>query len=460
MLILPRAFWLAGTAPALLVAAGTAVSGIWTLYLSVALYLEYKQRMVRDEKNGKEWLLRGKRVVFFLPTLPPSTNSQISRSLWFNSACGTRRTRVTQYHDVVGELGGRAASIVALVATLASLFGVGVAQILACATNSYAAVPGLLSKRSWAAAWGGAMALCAFVPSYRSMRMINFFAAIGTTFTAWYVVAASVTALRDPTRPPPSPIKWWPTSADGFFVGASLVSGAMGAHTIVFEVLDASHAAAKFTSAFALGQIYVWTLTLPHSIAANAAFGAKLAVTDSVYGVLPPSRARDASAWLMNTHQVLVYAFVLLPLFLYSERLMGVHTRGYGARLLARAPVVALVLLAALAFPFYAAVNSLLVAVSVPALSYVLPCAVYNWVYRDAAARDAAPKPAPTFGIFTNRTAWTVAFAVNWVLAIGWGVAGGGFGIYYAIRAIVERAHEFGVFAPCYQCPKVGAVAG
>ena len=305
------------------------------------------------------------------------------------------------------------------------------------------------------------MAACAIVPSYRSMRAINVLAVVGTTFTAWYVVAASATALRDPTRLPPAPLKWWPSSVDAFFVGASIVSGAMGAHSIIFEVLEASSAAASFTSAFAVGQVYVWTLTLPHSIAANVAFGRALAATDSVYGALPPSPARAVSAWLMNLHQVLVYAFVLLPLFLYAERATGVHTRGYGLRLVARLPVVALVLLAALAFPFYAAVNSLIVAFSVPTLSFVLPCLAFNWAYRTPEARVRAPKPPPTLrGCLPSQTAWTAAFALNWVLAAGWGVAGGGFGIYYAIRAIFKRAHEFGVFAACYQCPPPKAVGG
>ena len=47
------------------------------------------------------------------------------------------------------------------------------------------------------------MALCAVVPSYRNARALSFLAALGTTFTAWFVVAASVAALNDPTRPPP-----------------------------------------------------------------------------------------------------------------------------------------------------------------------------------------------------------------------------------------------------------------
>ena len=413
--------------------------------------------MVGGKRENKG---RKKQVFFSYPSTHPNT-PQLARSQWFNSACRTRRTRVTQYHDVMGELGGRWAAGAAFICTLVSLFGIGVAQILACTTNSYAAVPGLLPKRTWAAAWGVAMAACAVVPLYRSMRAINVLAVVGTTFTAWYVVAASASSLRDPSRPPPTPLKWWPTSADAFFVGASIVSGAMGAHAIIFEVLEASEAAAAFTSAFALGQVYIWTLTLPHSIAANAAFGRALAATDSVYGVLPPSPARAASAWLMNLHQVLVYAFVLLPLFLFAERATGVHTRGYGLRLLVRLPVVALVLLAALAFPFYAALNSLIVSFSVPALSFVLPCVVFNWAYRTPEARARAPKPPPTLrGCLPARTAWTTAFALNWVLALGWGVAGGGFGIYYAVRAIVERAHEFGVFAACYQCPPPATAVG
>lgn len=212
-----------------------------------------------------------------------------------------------------------------------------------------------------------------------------------------------------------------------------------------------------------LGQLYVWTLTLPHSLAANVAFGRGLAAYDSVYGVLPPSPALAASAWLMNLHQVLVYAFVLMPVFIYAERAARVHTRAFALRLAVRVPVVAAVLAAALAFPFYGALNALLVSVGVPMLSFVLPCLLYNHVYRDAAARAAAPKPPPLTlgGRVPLPAAWTAAATINWVLAGGWLVAGTGFGIYYAVAAIVGQASKFGLFADCYQCaaPR-GAGAG
>ena len=168
---------------------------------------------------------------------------QIADNSWNDAPCGTKRATTSQYHDVVRALGGPrwgpAASVVVIVCTATSMFGIAVAQILACATNSYAVSPSL-SKRAWAAAWGSLMALCAAVPSFRNARLLSFLAAVGTTFTAWFVVAASVAALRDPTRPPPPPVKWWPTTAQGFFVGGSIIGGSMGSHTVLFEILHAS----------------------------------------------------------------------------------------------------------------------------------------------------------------------------------------------------------------------------
>jgi len=46
MLVLPRAFWLAGVAPGLALAAGTGATGAWTVWVMLALYLEFKRRMV------------------------------------------------------------------------------------------------------------------------------------------------------------------------------------------------------------------------------------------------------------------------------------------------------------------------------------------------------------------------------------------------------------------------------
>ena len=46
MLVLPRAAFLAGLIPASLVAVATLLCGVWTIHVLLALYLEYKARLI------------------------------------------------------------------------------------------------------------------------------------------------------------------------------------------------------------------------------------------------------------------------------------------------------------------------------------------------------------------------------------------------------------------------------
>ena len=199
-----------------------------------------------------------------------------------------------------------------------------------------------------------------------------------------------------------------------------------------------------------------------------------------------------ASVWLMNAHQVLVFGFILMPLFYYAERAFGVHARPFGpARAAARVPVVAAVMLVATAFPFYGGFNALFAAVGVPSLSFAVPCYLYNRTYlfsrgaggggggeggevgrgkasssssppppppssssssslwaRAAAARAAAPHPPPTlFGLLSTDSAWKLAFALNFVLGTTFAVAGSGAGIYYSVVDMAAQASKWGVFA-------------
>ena len=193
-------------------------------------------------------------------------------------------------------------------------------------------------------------------------------------------------------------------------------------------------------------------------------------------GVLPfPDWRMQASVWLMNVHQVLVFGFILMPLFYYSERAFGVHSRRFGLkRAAARLPVVAAVMLVATAFPFYGGFNALFAAIGVPSLSFAIPCYLYNKTYlfsksnscisgeneggeskvrtslwaRAAAARAAAPHPPPRlFGLLSSDSAWKLALVLNAVLGTCFTVAGSGAGIFFSVEDMVAQASKWGVFA-------------
>ena len=571
MLVLPRAAWLAGLVPAALVAVATLLCGVWTIHVLLALYLEYRARLLARgqwfEAEGEEGeregrisaeggrgggraaaddteveveLVAGKAATSSSPPPPPSS-SPAAEAAEQEPPPLRKRLRVTQYHDVAGELGGPKCRALVVALTATTLFGVGVAQVLACSSNFYyisgkaiaassseakaaAAAAGTLpfdlqqhsrSKRDWALIWGLPMCLLLLIPGYRSSRLFSLLAIVGTTFTAWYVVAASAEELNRrrgsstlSAAAEIAPPNLWPRSPRGFFVGGSVIMSALGAHTICMEVFEMLKNPVRFTGAFVLAQVYVWTLVAPQALAANVAFSGRIAGVDTVYGKLkerekrkrlhslsqpqprprphpppPPQKKKKlgvlpfpdwrmhASVWLMNVHQVLVFGFILMPLFFYAERLFGVHARRFGPRrAAARIPVVAAVMLVATAFPFYGGFNALFAAVGVPSLSFAIPCYLYNKTYlfsresssssesggkattslwaRAAAARAAAPHPPPTlFGLLSTDSAWKLSFLLNGVLGTTFAVAGSGAGIYYSVADMVAQASKWGVFA-------------
>ena len=358
MLVLPRATWLAGIVPASLVAVATLLCGVWTIHVLLALYLEYKARLLArgrwyEVEEGDEGRIgaedggvggRGRgggddgdreiEVELELVNAKARAKACSSSSSSLAAAAAEeaelepppvpppppprerKRLRVTQYHDVAGELGGPRCRALVVALTALTLFGVGVAQVLACSSNFYyisgkavasasleqraaAAMAGdsstlqlhARSKRDWALIWGLPMCLLLLVPGYRSSRFFSVLAIAGTTFTAWYVVAASAEELNrrkgesDPTLASSyAPPNLWPRSPRGFFVGGSVIMSALGAHTICMEVFEMLRQPVRFTSAFVLAQGYVWTLVAPQALAANVAFSRGIASVDTVYG--------------------------------------------------------------------------------------------------------------------------------------------------------------------------------
>lgn len=361
MLVLPRAAWLAGLVPASLVAVATLLCGVWTIHVLLALYLEYKARLLArgqwweveegDEgrigaevegggagggggRRGRGGCDNGDREIEVEVELVAKAKAKASSSSSPAAAAEEaleppprerRRLRVTQYHDVAGELGGPRCRALVVALTALTLFGVGVAQVLACASNFYyisgkavsaasatleeraaAAASGSAvqlharSKRDWALIWGLPMCLLLLIPGYRSSRLFSLLAITGTTFTAWYVVAASAeelnrrkaeaegitsaAAISPSSLPTYAPPNLWPRSPRGLFVGGSVIMSALGAHTICMEVFEMLKRPVRFTSAFVLAQAYVWTLVAPQALAANVAFSEGIAGVDTVYG--------------------------------------------------------------------------------------------------------------------------------------------------------------------------------
>ena len=502
MLVMPRAMWLTGLGAGMAMSAVAVGAGGWTMYVLFALYLEFKARRAQgggsvaggaggagggEGPTGGSALKAGQAPGAAPDAPAPATPAPTPPTP------GPGRRGVVQYHDVVATLGSPAAASVVQVLTVLALLGSAVAQILACATNTFVAVGGgggggsaaaSLSKRAYALAWGGAMLAFTAVPAYTDTRAINAIALVGTTFTAWYVTTAArpagaaAAAAAGLARLPPTPLG--PASARNFFLGGSVMVGALSGHVICIEIFDALGGSPRFLGAYLLAQVWVLTLTVVPAGVAAAALGPTLARADSVFGALPASPARAAAAWLMNVHQVVVFGLVLMPLYFYVERGAGMHGgpraagsalgrlvgwRRLAARVGVRLPISLLVWVLALAFPFYGAINALVTALSFPTLSFLVPCLLFNWVYgrpggAGEAARAGAPLPPPTLGgRVPLRAAWAAALAFNWLLAVV-ALAFMCGALYFSVGAVVTGVRADGVFARCWQCAPAAAAVG
>ena len=98
-------------------------------------------------------------------------------------------------------------------------------------------------------------------------------------------------------------------------------------------------------------------------------------------------------------------------------------------------------LLLAIAFPFFGAVNAILGAFTTSFGTYIIPCIGYNLAFK--ATEGMVKQP------FMNLT---VLKCFNWLVAI-FVIAGGvGFGGYTSIKNFIRQLDQFDYFAECYQC--------
>ncbi|BDA43337.1 Auxin transporter-like protein 1 [Coccomyxa sp. Obi] len=415
MLVMPHSMALLGIKVGIVVALVAAIGGLWTMYLLASLYLEMKTRLI---KSGG----------------------------WYD-ASGKRR-QVTQYHEVMGFHAGPVMKYVSQIVIAVHLVGTCTAQIVACASNNYS-ITLTHDKRFFTLVWGAVLMCFSFVPTFRHFRIINIIALVGTAYTEWFLVAVS--AQKGIT---PGAINRSYRSAQDFFIGAAVL-GQFG-HSIALEMADAMRNAWHFQAAYTAGWLWVLTLILPHSIAANLAWPEEVYEQDNIFNVIPNSPPKYLAVWLMNIHQVVAFGLYSVPLMFMWEKLIRVHSKPWYIRLPLRLPISALLYVISVAFPFYGTINSLYSSLSEPLTAFVFPCAVYSWVYRTRAAREqAALKPFKCLRLWS----WSPVFAINVGIILVWTIAQFGFGTYFSILRMIQNVNSFGVFAACYQCKASSALA-
>ncbi|PSC69121.1 auxin transporter 1 [Micractinium conductrix] len=392
----------------------------WTVYLMVVLYLDNKNRKIKNKS-------------------------------WYNSA--QTRTIANQYHEVMGSATYRWLGILSRVVVIIALGGLAVAQIIASSSNFHRMIP-QLNKRDWALVFGGVATAMSLLPNFRNFRLFSFIALVATTFTAWYIVVMGIQGADGQGLQSSPWTDQKPESLDGFFAGASNIIFTFGGHAMLLEVMDSMFRPYTFHKVFYSSYLYVFTLVLPNSVFILWGWPAQAAQYGNVYTYMPPSVARDISIVLMVLHQVIVFGLFAFPIFYMAEKAVGVHTGAHWKRVLTRLPISLLLWLIALAFPFFGVINDLLGAFTTTFETFIIPCLAYNIHYqlKGTAALNRAESTKPPNKFIQKLGGWSFVFWFNWVIIAFTAVFGFGMGGYSSIKAFVDSVNDFGVFAACYNC--------
>ncbi|KAG5053039.1 hypothetical protein AAZX31_02G240000 [Glycine max] len=405
LLTLPYSFSQLGMLSGIIFQIFYGIMGSWTAYLISILYIEYRTRKEKESVSFKNHVIQ-----------------------WFEVLEGL----LGPYWKAIG---------LAFNCTFL-LFG-SVIQLIACASNIYL-INDHLDKRTWTYIFGACCATTVFVPSFHNYRIWSFLGLGMTTYTAWYMTIAAIAHGQVENV-----IHTGPKKLVLYFTGATNILYTFGGHAVTVEIMHAMWKPQKFKYIYLYATLYVFTLTIPSSVAVYWAFGDELLDHSNAFSILPRSGWRDTAVILMLIHQFITFGFACTPLYFVWEKVIKMHdTKSLCLRALARLPVVIPIWFFAIIFPFFGPINSAVGALLVTFTVYVIPASAHMLTYKSASARQNAVEKLPFF-IPNWTTMYLVnAFVVVWVLVVGFG-----FGGWASMTNFVKQVDTFGLFAKCYQCP-------
>ena len=218
-------------------------ASMWTQHLLISLYTEYKKEIdttLPDKEGGEE-----------------------------------KKKHITSYHEVITWAAGPWWGNFSRIMVILALGGLSVVQIVSTSSNLYLLDFGL-DKRTLSVITGGIMSLVCFIPTYREYRVFTFFGLIATTYTAWYMVTASV------IEGPAPDVKYeGPTSLKMFFTCFSSMIFMFGTHSAVIEKADVMNKPSRYDVAYVFAMMYVYTITIPNAITGYHTYGSLAATTSN-----------------------------------------------------------------------------------------------------------------------------------------------------------------------------------
>jgi len=203
---------------------------------------------------------------------------------------------------------------------------------------------------------------------------------------------------------------------------------------------------ADYDTSYFWSYLYVFTLTMPNAVTAYHTFGQYARGQSNTFALYPQSPARDFGIVLMTIHQAVAFGLFAGPLFHMWEKLLRIHDKPFIYRAMSRLPLEGCMLLIAVAFPFFGAINAILGAFTTSFGTYIIPCVAYNLAFRTKEAQENMVKKPPEWVPM-----WLIR-ATNWVIALFVVGAGVGAGGYTSVKNFIAQINQFEYFAECYQC--------
>jgi len=409
ILTLPWVFSLVGMTSGICLQLFFATAALYTNYLLVNLHTEYRKRLAVDKDD------------------PRSSDVHY----------------VVSYADIMGYLIGWPMKWLSFAAVFVSLFGLTTVQIIATGSNMYIFYPEI-PKRTWGLISGAVFALLAFIPNFRHYRFLVVTANIATTYTSWYM---TISAATDPDAPE-DPVYDAPRNYDEWFRGMVGLLFVYGGHASNIEVADVMDDHSTYDRAYFWSYLYVFTLTMPNAATAYYSYGNIVRDNQNAFGLYEASPARDFGIIMMCINNLVAFGLFIGPLFHIMEKALKIHRKAFWIRVLARLPLIGIIVLFAIAFPFYGAFNTVLGAFTTSFATYIIPLIAFNLVFRKKDDTINMAKPLPAF---VQSKFWLMRF-FNYFLAFVLLVSGVGLGGYASIKNFVAQIDQFQYFAECYGC--------
>jgi auxin influx carrier (AUX1 LAX family) len=347
---------------------------------------------------------------------------------------------VVSYHDIIGGLIGEKARIFTFGVVFFALLGLTTVQIIATSSNFYILYNGL-TKRTWSIIWGVLFSLVAFVPNFRHYRLLAVIGILTTTYVSWYMTIEAAAI-----GPDDDVVYDGPLDAEEWFRGMVSLLFVFGGHASNIEVADVMDDHATYDQSYFYSFLYVFTLTLPNAISAYRTFGGVSRYNPNSFNMYPQSMARDFGIVMMSLHQLVAFGLFIGPVFHIWEHFLDIHNKRFSTRVLYRLPLCGCVLLIAVAFPFFGAINSVLGAFTTSFSTYIIPLVAFNLVFRTEHDTAGMAKPLPQWA----NLRWVRL--CNWCLAGILFVFGVGVGGWASLSNFWKQIEYFDYFAECYLC--------